>query len=94
MSAESNKQELIRNRAYQIWEQEGRPAGRDVEHWVLAQEGVHTDEIKDFNNRLTKAEKAPSRTFQRIRKAIGSHVFTGDVCSSVVRKKKSKVKVK
>jgi hypothetical protein len=26
----------IRIRAYQIWEEEGRPSGRDVEHWIRA----------------------------------------------------------
>jgi hypothetical protein len=29
--------EAIRVRAYQIWEREGRPHGRDFEHWVMAQ---------------------------------------------------------
>jgi hypothetical protein len=28
--------EMIRARAYQIWEQEGRPEGRDLEHWKEA----------------------------------------------------------
>ncbi|WP_158914517.1 DUF2934 domain-containing protein [Caulobacter sp. S45] len=28
--------ERIRNRAYEIWEQEGRPEGRDVDHWDKA----------------------------------------------------------
>ena len=26
----------IRERAYQIWEREGRPYGRDYDHWVQA----------------------------------------------------------
>jgi len=29
-------EEEIRARAYQIWEEEGRPTGRDVEHWIRA----------------------------------------------------------
>ncbi|HVS44785.1 MAG TPA: DUF2934 domain-containing protein [Candidatus Dormibacteraeota bacterium] len=29
-------EETIRNRAYEIWEEEGRPSGRDVEHWIRA----------------------------------------------------------
>ena len=28
---------LIRERAYQIWEREGRPHGCEFEHWVRAQ---------------------------------------------------------
>ncbi|HEX3604869.1 MAG TPA: DUF2934 domain-containing protein [Candidatus Dormibacteraeota bacterium] len=29
-------EERIRARAYAIWEEEGRPPGRDVEHWIRA----------------------------------------------------------
>lgn len=29
--------ERVRERAYHIWEQEGRPHGRDVEHWRRAE---------------------------------------------------------
>jgi len=29
--------EAIRERAYQIWEREGRPDGRAYDHWVQAQ---------------------------------------------------------
>lgn len=29
--------EKIRLRAFQIWEAEGRPEGRDMEHWVRAE---------------------------------------------------------
>ena len=28
---------LIRERAYQLWEQEGRPEGRDLDHWLRAE---------------------------------------------------------
>jgi hypothetical protein len=28
--------DVIRKRAYEIWEKEGRPHGRDMEHWQLA----------------------------------------------------------
>jgi Protein of unknown function (DUF2934) len=29
-------EERIRERAYQIWEREGKPDGRDAEHWQQA----------------------------------------------------------
>jgi hypothetical protein len=32
--------EAIRRRAYEIWESEGRPDGRDREHWSRAQSEV------------------------------------------------------
>ena len=31
-----NREEQIRQRAHQIWEEEGRPEGRDAEHWARA----------------------------------------------------------
>ncbi|MFC3630691.1 DUF2934 domain-containing protein [Paracoccus angustae] len=31
-------QERIRQRAHEIWESEGRPEGRDAEHWNRAEE--------------------------------------------------------
>jgi hypothetical protein len=31
-----NEQEAIARRAYEIWEAEGRPHGRDREHWEAA----------------------------------------------------------
>ena len=30
----------IRRRAHQIWEREGRPEGRDQDHWTLASEEI------------------------------------------------------
>lgn len=30
----------IRRRAYQIWEREGRPEGREADHWTLAKEEI------------------------------------------------------
>jgi hypothetical protein len=39
--------EAVRIRAYQIWEAEGRPEGRALEHWALAQRetGVQPHQI-------------------------------------------------
>lgn len=35
--------ERIRMRAYQIWEQEGRPHGRDEEHWREAERQLEVE---------------------------------------------------
>jgi Protein of unknown function (DUF2934) len=29
--------DLVRRRAYQIWENAGRPKGRDLDHWLQAE---------------------------------------------------------
>jgi hypothetical protein len=36
MSDENELQQRIRERAFQIWVEEGQPEGRDKEHWELA----------------------------------------------------------
>lgn len=35
-----NKEEQIKQRAYEIWEEEGRPHGEDLRHWVKALEEI------------------------------------------------------
>ena len=43
---EQNLEEKIRQRAYERWEQEGRPDGRDRDHWHQAEA-----EIKSVRSR-------------------------------------------
>lgn len=38
-----HQESLIRDRAYQIWESEGRPEGRDAEHWERARRELETE---------------------------------------------------
>lgn len=42
----------IRERAYQRWERDGRPAGRDVEHWLDAER----EEDQGISNRPVEEE--------------------------------------
>lgn len=35
---DSSKHQAIAQKAYALWEQEGRPNGRDIEHWRKAEE--------------------------------------------------------
>lgn len=53
--ADSN--EWIRNRAYALWEEEGRPHGRDAEHWARA-----CEEFEAQSAVGEKAKPAPART--------------------------------
>ena len=36
----------IRARAYAIWEQEGRPDGKHLEHWVQAKRLIAAEELR------------------------------------------------
>ncbi len=38
-------QDAIANLARQIWEQEGRPVGRDLEHWLRAEQALRASTI-------------------------------------------------
>ena len=49
-------EEAIRARAYEIWEREGQPGGRDAEHWQQA-----VDELNAESAKAAKP-KAPRRT--------------------------------
>jgi hypothetical protein len=44
----------IRQRAYEIWEQEGRPDGRHDEHWAQARQEIKTEDLV-----LSSAAEAP-----------------------------------
>ena len=35
-----SREQLVRDTAYAIWEAEGRPTGRDAEHWKQAEDQV------------------------------------------------------
>ena len=58
---------LIRERAYAIWEQEGRPQGREWDHWVRAAGEVITTPLGIPTRQTAPAEakgaarKAPER---------------------------------
>ena len=36
----SQRNRLVRDRAYQIWEDQGRPAGREMENWLQAERDI------------------------------------------------------
>lgn len=36
--------EQIARRAYSIWEQQGRPAGKEAEHWLLAEQQLKSSQ--------------------------------------------------
>jgi hypothetical protein len=48
---------LIRERAYIIWEQSGRPLGRDKDHWFQAAKEVAATAPQNGATRPSKAAK-------------------------------------
>lgn len=41
---EADRDDKIRARAYQLWEEEGRPEGRAEQHWYTARESLAVEE--------------------------------------------------
>ena len=59
MSTERHHNEVT-NRAYRLWENAGRPHGRDLEFWVQAEAQAHGAETGDTRGLgATSAESAP-----------------------------------
>jgi hypothetical protein len=49
----NEREEKIRRRAYEIWEQEGRPHGQDMKHWLQA--------FKEFGQQADNASKLTAK---------------------------------
>ena len=48
----------VRERAYAIWESEGRPEGKEVEHWLRAEAEVAAEEQEAAQEAKLEAEGA------------------------------------
>jgi hypothetical protein len=50
--------EAIQERAYHIWVREGRPHGRDFQHWVQAQVELEAEQRADGNGAIAPKARA------------------------------------
>jgi|HubBroStandDraft_6_1064221.scaffolds.fasta_scaffold753448_2 hypothetical protein len=48
----------IRERAYAIWEEEGRPEGKETEHWLRAEAEIGAEESEAAEEAQLEAEGA------------------------------------
>jgi len=61
--SDSPTQDQIARRAYEIFEQRGRPAGCDLEHWLEAERQLRTE--PPARGAQPAASKEPRRTSSR-----------------------------
>ena len=79
-----DREEQIRQRAYSIWEEQGRPQGEDMRHWLQAwQELANTG--TDDADATTPADQEGSAAAH----ASASSAGNGAVPAKSTRKKKS-----
>lgn len=57
----SDLDQRIRTRAYQIWQEQGQPEGREVEHWFQAQAEVQTQRAAEVRTAGRKEMRDPPR---------------------------------
>ncbi len=56
--SELETSDTVRKRAYEIWESEGRPHGRHIDHWLQAESELQHPARKSVKpSRRTKAAK-------------------------------------
>lgn len=55
-----SREQIVRDTAYAIWEAEGKPEGRDREHWTQAEARVAAS-VKDGEAKLAKADAAKAK---------------------------------
>ena len=64
----------IESRAYAIWERQGRPQGKDKEHWYLAERQLVTEQTappKASRKTSGAARKRPATASKQARTANG-----------------------
>ncbi len=52
----ADRDELVRRRAYQIWEQAGRPEGTDQENWMQAAREIDEEMAEDADSAPAPAQ--------------------------------------
>lgn len=62
----------VRKRAYEIWEAEGRPSGRDEEHWLRAVHEIEAERSEANKEEKPRSTKAATRKSNASAKAAGS----------------------
>jgi hypothetical protein len=69
--------EMVRTRAYALWESEGRPLGRDAEHWLQSEEEARrelqrTAPVKAPSQPKAKAMSGKKASAKRIAMGAGA----------------------
>lgn len=60
----ADQKDAIRDRAYRIWEEEGRPHGRDIDHWIAAEQevGAKSRTLEKSRDLEKKSKDKPAAT--------------------------------
>lgn len=59
---EAEQQHAIRERAYSLWERDGRPHGQDLEHWLRAEAEIAADARVAVSDKPKPVKPRPGKT--------------------------------
>ncbi|MCV3736936.1 DUF2934 domain-containing protein [Rhizobium sp. TRM96647] len=70
-----DREQKIRERAYEIWDREGRPLGRELEHWAQAEREVAERELaaREIDQGEGEIEGDDLPSLQALREAARQH---------------------
>jgi hypothetical protein len=66
---QSDIEDRIRNRAFEMWQDEGCPDGRDLDFWLKAESELLEEPIKAAKALAEKTKKAAPKTAKKVRAA-------------------------
>ena len=55
-------EQRVRERAYHLWESEGRPSGRHAEHWCVSEQAMLAEIVAAPASKPAKPKAAPKKT--------------------------------
>ena len=61
-STSSKETDTISRRAYELWEQEGRPEGCDLRHWLQAEQECRASSRTESSTEAPAAQSTPPNT--------------------------------
>lgn len=73
-----DREQKIRERAYEIWGRDGRPLGRELEHWAQAEREVAERELaaREIDQGAGEIEGDDLPSLQALREAARQHADT------------------
>jgi hypothetical protein len=69
-------EQRVRERAYELWVQEGRPSGRDAEHWLRSEEATRAELAAAALAKMSKPKAAPRKKASAPRRARPAAALT------------------
>lgn len=88
----SDLEDRIRQRAYELWEAEGRPDGRDADHWERARRQVMEQDGEGAAIKTGAATEAPPLGVEPITTAANESAKPAAAIEKAVPAKKTVVK--